>query len=54
MGGFAKVDNVFLRLGGFAKVDNRFWLILSVQPQPKFLFMQEQIKGIIIGGSIGL
>ena len=24
MGGFAKVDNVFLRLGGFAKVDNRF------------------------------
>ena len=23
-GGFAKVDNVFLRLGGFAKVDNRF------------------------------
>ncbi len=24
MGGFAKVDNVFLRLGGFAKVDNIF------------------------------
>jgi hypothetical protein len=24
VGGFAKVDNVFLRLGGFAKVDNRF------------------------------
>jgi hypothetical protein len=24
LGGFAKVDNVFLRLGGFAKVDNRF------------------------------
>ena len=24
MGGFVKVDNVFLRLGGFAKVDNRF------------------------------
>ena len=24
IGGFAKVDNVFLRLGGFAKVDNRF------------------------------
>jgi hypothetical protein len=23
-GGFAKVDNVFLRLGGFAKVDYRF------------------------------
>ena len=23
-GGFAKVDNGFLRLGGFAKVDNRF------------------------------
>jgi hypothetical protein len=23
-GGFAKVDNVFLRLGGFAKVDKRF------------------------------
>ena len=31
MGGFAKVDNVFLRLGGFAKVDNRFGLILSLQ-----------------------
>ena len=30
-GGFAKVDNVFLRLGGFAKVDNRFGLILSLQ-----------------------
>ena len=24
VGGFAKVDNVSLRLGGFAKVDNRF------------------------------
>ena len=24
MGGFEKVDNVFLRLGGFAKVDNGF------------------------------
>jgi hypothetical protein len=24
VGGFAKVDNVFLLLGGFAKVDNRF------------------------------
>ena len=31
LGGFAKVDNVFLRLGGFAKVDNRFGLILSLQ-----------------------
>ena len=31
VGGFAKVDNVFLRLGGFAKVDNRFGLILSLQ-----------------------
>ena len=31
MGGFAKVDNVFLLLGGFAKVDNRFGLILSLQ-----------------------
>jgi hypothetical protein len=24
VGGFAKVDNVSLRLGGFAKEDNRF------------------------------
>jgi hypothetical protein len=24
MGGFAKVDTVFLRLGGFAKVDDGF------------------------------
>jgi hypothetical protein len=24
MGGFAKVDNVFLRLGGLANVDNGF------------------------------
>ena len=31
VGGFAKVDNVFLLLGGFAKVDNRFGLILSLQ-----------------------
>ena len=27
MGGFAKVDDVFLWLGGFAKVDNVFGLI---------------------------